>query len=129
MKKSWTKRVYRPAKKKSAYKDYYELKHHFCRKFKNTCQACRKRFGKITLSLHHIIPVELGGLNDYDNLILLCKHCHNIIDLNINKYKCRSDIEYIFADRKPPKIKEKPIGKDWHSWVYGGAANPMKLIK
>lgn len=38
------------------------------------CAHCGATVGEI--HVHHIIPVSLGGTNDMDNLIPLCKSCH-----------------------------------------------------
>lgn len=35
------------------------------------------------LELHHIIPIELGGNDDYYNLVYLCHECHQRIHRNI----------------------------------------------
>lgn len=46
------------------------------------CEKCRKQ-GKISagVDVHHIVPIEKDWNKrlDYDNLILLCKECHNEI--------------------------------------------------
>ena len=43
------------------------------------------------LTCHHIIPREDGGLNEGDNLIALCRSCHNEIeDLG---YRTRAEIK------------------------------------
>ena len=39
-----------------------------------TCQACKKKGGK--LKIHHIIYRSLGGTNTVDNLITVCSECH-----------------------------------------------------
>ena len=39
-----------------------------------TCQACKKKGGK--LKIHHIIYRSLGGTNTADNLITVCANCH-----------------------------------------------------
>lgn len=44
------------------------------------CEICKMK-GKINqgIDVHHIIPIEKDWNKrfDYDNLILLCKECHN----------------------------------------------------
>ncbi|PLA83940.1 HNH endonuclease [Ligilactobacillus agilis] len=39
-----------------------------------TCQACKKKGGK--LKIHHLIYRSLGGTNTVDNLITVCSECH-----------------------------------------------------
>jgi hypothetical protein len=39
--------------------------------------ACRVCGGEENTEVHHINPVRLGGEDDPENLVLLCKGCHN----------------------------------------------------
>lgn len=62
----------------------------------NHCAMCLSRD---QLDAHHIIPVKDGGMNIFDNLILLCKACHTTADseaippsiLKYYKYTCKTD--------------------------------------
>jgi 5-methylcytosine-specific restriction endonuclease McrA len=38
------------------------------------CQICKKQVDEICI--HHIIPKRLGGTNDINNLMQLCRPCH-----------------------------------------------------
>lgn len=40
------------------------------------CVKCKIWYKKELATLDHIIPVALGGTNDYDNLQFLCEPCH-----------------------------------------------------
>ena len=42
------------------------------------CEECLKN-GKSTLAdeVHHVLPIKRGGTHDFDNLMSLCKSCHN----------------------------------------------------
>lgn len=46
------------------------------------CATCG---ATIKLELHHIIPIYLGGTDDYYNLIYLCHECHMQMHLLIEK--------------------------------------------
>ena len=92
------------------------------------CQACRKRHGRKSgaLGLHHIIPVDQNGPDTIDNLVLICKSCHDQIELDWKKYNTYNAIAYSFCMRKPKKKSGKQgIGADWRQWVYGGRRNPL----
>jgi hypothetical protein len=69
------------------------------------------------LTVHHIIPRNEGGDEDFDNLITLCLDCHNEIEpLRLNKYQ-------IIGFNLPPELpnSEREIDTtDWHAYVYGG---------
>lgn len=41
------------------------------------CEQCQKE-GRLTPvdEVHHIVPVNEGGRNEWDNLMSLCKSCH-----------------------------------------------------
>ena len=40
----------------------------------NQCQKCHRRAS--LLDVHHKVPRVLGGTNDLDNLVSLCRPCH-----------------------------------------------------
>lgn len=46
------------------------------------CSCCGN---KEKLNLHHIIPLYLGGNNDYYNLIYLCDNCHKLMHEMLDK--------------------------------------------
>jgi len=121
----WQEKVYKPSQ--NDLREYESLFNKFAKEFRYTCQSCRRQFTKKSrlLGLHHIIPRAQGGTDDWDNLVLICKPCHNIIELTPQKYRTYNSIAYALAQKKP-KFKDKPIGKKWQSWVYGGAKNPLK---
>jgi len=37
------------------------------------CECCRNRFG---LDVHHVVPFGEGGSHELDNLVVLCRSCH-----------------------------------------------------
>lgn len=42
------------------------------------CQVCKMLTTRI--EKHHIYPRELGGTDDPENILLLCRECHNKVD-------------------------------------------------
>lgn len=48
-----------------------------CRKYDFRCLRCGKRAPDIRLTVDHVIPLELGGTNDIDNLQPLCFECNS----------------------------------------------------
>lgn len=124
-KSSWHPKVYggKTEKRKNMCGN---LKRHYAKQFKYTCQACRKRFSLRSLNLHHIIPRSMGGDEEPSNLILLCCGCHDKIEQEWQNYKSYADICYAFVKRrhKDIVIRKKEAGTDWHEWVYGGKRNP-----
>jgi len=107
--------------------DYQALLTMFCRKYDYKCQACGKRVRRHRLGLHHIVPQSRGGDNDVTNLILLCRICHDKIEVDIKRYPTAESIECCFSNTLKRPI-EPPIitGIRWQQWVYGGRRNPMK---
>ena len=57
------------------------------RRASGKCELCGAEFN---LGLHHIIARQDGGLNHEDNLILLCRRCHDRIE--DRKYISRADL-------------------------------------
>lgn len=46
------------------------------------CECCLKEGRYIPVEeVHHILPLERGGTNDFSNLMSLCKSCHNKIHI------------------------------------------------
>lgn len=46
------------------------------------CEVC----GKTAADIHHALPKGRGGKDDADNLIALCRECHNLAHENkLNK--------------------------------------------
>ena len=49
------------------------------------------------LEFHHMLPVSKGGTDDYDNIILLCVHCHGAVHgrtITAEKPHKKTSIEY-----------------------------------
>ena len=53
----------------------------YLERYANTCQKCRKQFAK-GMQLHHLSYDRLRNEN-IDDLVLLCKRCHFIIEAKI----------------------------------------------
>jgi len=102
----------------------------------NKCVVCE---GRKTLEIHHIVPRSEGGGDNSENLITLCKKCHDEVELA--EYRSAVLIrnhtpEWKHDDKIPNKKRvakvKKVISEDgteveisnWQSWVYGGAKNP-----
>lgn len=125
--KDWKAKVY-GKKEDTSIKIEESILNGFCVAYNYQCQACRKRYSKKSgiLGLHHIIPRAEGGLDDDDNLVLLCAPCHDIIEPDWEKYKSYSLISHCFAKRKPKHIINRTeTGTNWQQWVYGGKRNPL----
>jgi hypothetical protein len=67
------------------------------------CCFCGK-LGKT--DMHHIIKRQEGGRNSKDNLIELCRLCHNRVDSGVIVLKEQGE-EFIFLIRKRNKILRK----------------------
>lgn len=64
------------------------------------CQHCKGKSGDKVLNVHHIIHRQNGGSDKPDNLITLCKTCHDNyhkgkITLKINKIKSFKDATFM----------------------------------
>lgn len=65
----------------------YEAKHRFIApeiykklKSKKKCMRCKKKFSGRIPEVHHVVPVCKGGSSTEENLMALCKKCHDILD-------------------------------------------------
>lgn len=66
-------------------------------KYNNSCAICghtnpiytdiidriKAKENYVRLDLHHITPISKNGIDDPDNLILVCVKCHRLIHENI----------------------------------------------
>lgn len=54
-----------------------KLRYEVLSKYSFTCQSCGKSVKDgVKLDVDHIIPVDLGGTNDIENLWVLCEECN-----------------------------------------------------
>ncbi len=65
-------------------------------------QAVNKHGGKcelcsysLSVDAHHITPKCRGGLNEVDNLMIVCPNCHSLITRKIIKIDNRKDIQKV----------------------------------
>ncbi len=54
------------------------------------CEICNEN-GRLTPAdeVHHILPISQGGMHDKNNLMALCKSCHNKIHLDLGDRQIR----------------------------------------
>jgi len=68
--------------KRSYYKDHEKSKlqmlrwHRYRRFMSNSCSICQK---KEELEAHHIKPQSIGGQDARENILTLCRSCHDIV--------------------------------------------------
>ena len=100
---------------------------------RNKCVVCD---GLRHLEIHHVVPRSEGGGDNRENLITLCRKCHDEVELseyrtvalirnhtpewkNTNAAKKK-------RDKRPADTAETEVpATHWQSWVYGGAKNPQ----
>jgi hypothetical protein len=91
-----------------------------------TCLRCEDKFrSKSKLTVHHVVPRADGGSNDPSNLVTLCSQCHDFVEMNDLK-TIIDIIGSIEVEVETEEAPPEPVETDWHTWVYGGARNPLK---
>ena len=118
-KANWQTEVYRPAVQKTP-DDWEFVRLERLVLDRNQCQRCKSpRF----VTVHHIVPRDQGGSDAIENLITLCRECHD--EVECSGLYTRRQIVYSYD---PPSLVEvdAPLSTDWHTWVYGAARNPNK---
>ena len=78
-------------------------------KFKKKIKKCMKCGRSSELEIHHIIPIRKGGTNRIDNLVLLCKRCHEKADKYGNEEQLNKCRERIFNERKKKTPLERHL--------------------
>lgn len=57
-------------------KDSWNMREYILYRDNHTCQHCKGKSNDVILQVHHIIPRKEGGSDRPDNLLTLCKTCH-----------------------------------------------------
>ena len=86
--------------------------------FNGRCADCECKVGGAAgLDWDHIVPLELGGEDEIDNLQPLCKVCH--------KAKTRGDVQAI---RKAERMRQREAGikRTVRSTIPGSKASEFK---
>jgi len=65
------------AYQQGAKKDFYNTKAYILHRDKYTCQKCKKNKDGLILNVHHIVFQSNGGTYTPNNLVTLCKLCHD----------------------------------------------------
>lgn len=126
MSDNWHKKVYQPSQDDRP-ENWDEIRGEIIKRDGNKCILCNKRPRITPLTVHHIIARRLGGSNHEENLVTLCRECHDEVELQdftiardfwryIRRWREVYNVEY---EEKP----EAPVN-DYHKWVYGGYKRP-----
>ncbi len=97
--------------------------------------ACRRRcvmcgkFKGIKIEVHHLIPVAMGGSNDFDNAIPLCFDCHADIGQKFYREHAKGT-KYSVPELKQQRDKfYKMIENNPKSEISVEAAEKLEIIK
>lgn len=76
-------------------KDYYNTKAFVLHRNNYKCQCCKGKSKDKRLHVHHIVWRKNGGSNHQDNLITVCRTCHDLIhkgkiELNLKGHKTKT---------------------------------------
>lgn len=64
---------------------WYHISNEIRQRDRNTCQRCGKKYKRRGMSVHHIVPFRLCGVDHCANLICLCMSCHAWADANLRE--------------------------------------------
>lgn len=96
---------------------YYDVRYYVFERDKYTCQICKKK-DKI-LQTHHIIYKSEGGSNRHNNLITVCKDCHN----HKNHQEGNILWKWMKEKKKVPQYKEAPFMNSLRKRVFSNYPN------
>jgi len=120
---NWRTKVYAPSKSDLNEKEWKSVETKIKKRDGYTCRSCGLR---VNLTVHHILPRDEGGTEIPDNLITLCRVCHD----EIEECGFKTKLEIIDFKRKKSlirgKIKEETPAIKWQQWVYGGFKRPQR---
>ncbi|GAA0856694.1 RNA-guided endonuclease IscB [Aliiglaciecola litoralis] len=92
-------------------KEFYNLKAFILHRDKYTCRSGRKIKHANNLHVHHIVYRSQGGTNTPNNLITLCKLCHD--DLHKGKFEIKTNKSKTKHATEIGIIKAQ-LKKQWH---------------
>jgi hypothetical protein len=124
--RNWKSGVYRRPAKQSPFEKHkwVMIKRFILDRDSQVCLRCDRYFrSQKDLGVHHLIPRDEGGSDAIENLVTLCHHCHDYVE--INGLKTRADImgsidlDVLIIEYSEDGIEnfERP---EWHAVVYGG---------
>lgn len=76
----------------------------------HVCQARDEGCEGEAIEVHHIVPIELGGTNDDENLTSLCGVCH----YRVTTEQRRARAARVKADKREAARRNHPGRKDRH---------------
>lgn len=80
---------------------------------RNTCNLC---WEKKDIQIHHIRPIEQGGDNSEDNLIILCLDCHSKVHTKRNLARSYTEETLrLYKEKWIELVKKYPFSKDFVS--------------
>lgn len=85
-----------------------QLKQQVLRKYDNRCCECGTRYN---LQIHHLLEVRYGGQDNIDNMVLLCKDCHQKIHNREFTYERDSERKLINNEKLNKLWAAKKNGK------------------
>ncbi len=92
-------------------KDFYNIKAYVLFRDNYTCQHCKGKQKNTKLNCHHIIFRRNYGPNAHENLITLCKTCHD--DLHAGKFSISKQQTFTRHATSIGIIKSQLIRSDW----------------
>lgn len=82
----------------------------------NRCQYCGHRFPSTELSFDHVVPLSLGGLTTWENVVCACTHCNK---RKGGRTPAQAGMKLVRKPVKPkfnPLIRMKLRRKKYGSW-------------
>lgn len=111
--------------------DFWNVREYVLFRDSHICQHCKGKSGDKVLNVHHIVQRKDSGSDRPDNLITLCKTCHENyhkgkITLKVNKTKSFKDATFMGIMRWAFYNKLKEIYKDV-SLTYGYVTKSIRI--
>ena len=122
MTEDWHSRVYGREEFPNYSKAFWKLRPIVYKLDEKVCQSCFKKLEISDYSVHHIIPKSEGSEDKLENLILLCKACHDRLEgKGLNRLQITG---FYYSGKRELETKER-WPANFHLWVYGSEENPF----
>lgn len=106
----------RRARKKKRGRGRFKLKE------EGRCRLCLRLRKVRPLTRHHLVPLSLGGSWEDDNIVPLCRLCHDAVDANgygnrLDQLQWRSMLRRVLYHEEISHVRAK-LGEEWLEWSY-----------
>ncbi|MEY1677270.1 HNH endonuclease [Gordonia sp. ABKF26] len=97
------------------------LRYEILRRDNHTCRYCGASAPAVPLTVDHVIPVALGGLDDPTNLVTACRDCNSGKAATSPDATMIADVQeraLLWAAAMKQAAEERAGEREFHQWIH-----------